>query len=249
MKLAQRIRLHHRAWRYRLRTERDEIRFVLQAIGPGEVAVDIGAHKAAFTYWMARRVGVGGRVLAIEPQPELVDYLQQAARCLAGGQVDVLPIALSDRDGVAQLHFCGDHLGAASVEIQQGPSIDVPMRTLDEVIREHQLDAPVSFIKCDVESHELAVFRGARHTLTTDRPVLLFESGHPETGLDRLLPVADFLNGLGFEGYAFHGARLIPIAEIGNTHFAPDGQWNFVFLHPAAVRIERLESPFGLTRK
>ena len=70
-----RTRLLHRAWRYRLRIERPEILFLLEHLAPGQTAVDVGAHKGAFTYWMDRLVGPTGHVLAFEPIPELAAYL------------------------------------------------------------------------------------------------------------------------------------------------------------------------------
>ena len=60
-----------RAWRYRLRAERPEIRFLLNQLQLGHTAIDIGAHKGAYTYWMSQRVGSSGQVIAFEPQPEL----------------------------------------------------------------------------------------------------------------------------------------------------------------------------------
>ena len=68
----------YRAYRYRLRVDPAELRFVGQSLRPGQVAVDIGCHKGAYTYWMRRRVGPSGAVYAFEPQPQQVAYLRAA---------------------------------------------------------------------------------------------------------------------------------------------------------------------------
>ena len=40
----------------------------------GDVAVDVGAYKGGYTYWMREAVGDAGTVFAFEPQPELAYY-------------------------------------------------------------------------------------------------------------------------------------------------------------------------------
>jgi FkbM family methyltransferase len=241
MKVTGYLRLLHRAWRYRLHTERAEIRFMLDTIRPGQCVVDIGAHKAAFTYWMARLVGPNGSVLAFEPQPNLAEYLRDVAAEIGRETVRICDCALSDKEGEAHLFFRGEHAGAASLEVQHGESIAVPVRTLDDVIREAQLPAPVSFIKCDVEEHELAVFRGAQEILANDKPILLFESDNIETGQDRLTPIIDLLGGLDYAGYFFEGTTLHPFADFspGRFHFAHLAQQNYVFLPADRLTLER----------
>jgi hypothetical protein len=64
----------YRALRYRL--EKQEIKLVQRHLAPGDVAVDVGAHKGAYTWWMRRAVGESGRVYAFEPQPALADNLR-----------------------------------------------------------------------------------------------------------------------------------------------------------------------------
>ncbi len=66
----------YRAFRYRWREDPAELRFLSQNLHRGQVAVDIGCYKGAYTYWMRRRVGPGGAVYAFEPQPKQVRYLR-----------------------------------------------------------------------------------------------------------------------------------------------------------------------------
>ncbi len=132
MNLYQRLRLLHRAWRYRLRTERREIGVVRRLARPGDLVLDIGANRGAFTYWMAKTVGASGLVLAFEPIPELAAYLETLAATFVRGQVQVFDHALSNRQGRATLHFAGRHLGASSLETGKdilGPPIEVRVAT------------------------------------------------------------------------------------------------------------------------
>jgi FkbM family methyltransferase len=250
MKLLAYLRLIHRAWRYRLHTEHAEVRFMLDTIRPGQCVVDIGAHKAAFTYWMAKLVGSTGRVLAFEPQPDLAEYLRDAARRIGSDTVRVFELALSDEEGDSRLYFRGEHAGAASLEVQHGPSVPVSARTLDQVIQENDLPGPVSFIKCDVEEHELAVFSGAKEVLRNDKPVLLFESANIETGQRQLGLVTDYLRDFGYEGYFFKEKTLHPFAEFSpeRFHFAHLAQQNFVFIPADVFTLEQNNPPYHLCK-
>ena len=49
---------------------------MLDYLVPGNIAVDIGAHKGAYTYWMSKYVGEKGKVFSFEPQPQLNKQLR-----------------------------------------------------------------------------------------------------------------------------------------------------------------------------
>jgi FkbM family methyltransferase len=98
------LRYLYRAYRYRYRVDTAELRFLRASLQPGGVAVDIGCHKGAYTYWMRRRIGASGLVIAFEPQPRQVAYLRTAFASLPFENVVLVPMGLSDRVGLAQLH-------------------------------------------------------------------------------------------------------------------------------------------------
>ena len=85
-----RARLIHRAWRYRLRTESPEGKFLLEHLEAGQTALDLGAHKGALSYWMCRRVRRSGKVIAFEPLPELAAYLRHIQRVYPLPQLKVV---------------------------------------------------------------------------------------------------------------------------------------------------------------
>src|SRR4051794_13548296 len=98
------LRYLYRAYRYRFRVDPAEIRFVRQSLQPGQVAVDVGCHKGAYTYWMRRRVGPSGAVYAFEPQPRQVAYLREAFSAMCYDNVEIVPMALSDKSGQLPLY-------------------------------------------------------------------------------------------------------------------------------------------------
>jgi len=64
------LRWVFRAWRYRLKVEKQEINFMLSHLKPGQTAIDIGAHKGAYTYWMSKYVGKDGKFLSKEEEKD-----------------------------------------------------------------------------------------------------------------------------------------------------------------------------------
>ena len=244
MSLQRRIRLIHRAWRYRLHAERNEIALVRSVLRPGDVVADIGAHKAAFTYWMAKQV-VGGCVFAFEPNPQLAEYLREIAGDFPQNRVRVVETALSDRQGTAVLHFPGDHLGSASLELAEDvlqPPIEVATVSLDQYFESINWKTPLRLIKCDVEYHELAVLRGAERTLSRHKPILLVESGDFVNEPFRLQPVHRYLNEIGYRGCFFHKSRLVPIEHYDPATHTPvnDDHQNYVYAHADVEILSRM---------
>ncbi len=139
---------------------------ITRLVPPGRAAVDVGANRGIYTYWMHTRAS---RVDAFEPQPSLARYIRQARL----SSVRVHEVALSDRAGNAHLVVPHDdglaHLTPSGQ--QPGSGLEVVTRSLDSF---GLLD--VGFIKIDVEGHEMAVLRGALETIQRSRPVLFVES-------------------------------------------------------------------------
>ena len=175
------IRMAYRAWRYRVLIDPHEIRFVLRHLSPGDTAVDIGAHKGAYAYWMHKAVAPHGRVVCFEPQKPMVGYLNRMKEAVPLARLEVVNLALSSRRGEMTLAVpqTGGSQGATLESgLLKGPHMLylVGVTTLDEFFG---ADTPVKLIKCDVEGHEFEVFKGGERLLRKYRPVVLFEcEGH-----------------------------------------------------------------------
>jgi len=238
--LKQRLSWLYRAWRYRLLVERPGVQFVLKNLRPGDVAIDIGAHKGAFLYWMQRVVGPSGKVVAFEPQPELAKYLNTVVAASHLPHVTIVNAALSHRSGVMTLTREGE-LPSPSARLAQEVDRDeaiaghvsfaVRVETLDKCLS--KADRPVRLIKCDVEGHELEVFHGARRILEEDRPMLLFECERRHHQGESIEPVFEFLNRIGYSGLYLDRHRTHSLAsfrpELQNDPESPGYVNNFAF--------------------
>jgi FkbM family methyltransferase len=176
-----------------------EVRELPGLVEKGSIALDVGAHIGEYTYALAQLVGTGGRVIAVEPIPPLARFIERACQRLHL-PVTVYNCALSNTGGEANLFLPGNRTGFATLESRgaQGQSYRVPLRTLDQICR--GLTGRISFLKVDVEGHELKVFEGAVETLNRHRPNLLVEieqrhSNQPVTGMFQHLAA------LGYEGH------------------------------------------------
>jgi FkbM family methyltransferase len=208
MRYLRRVESRHRAWRYRARMDPDEIRWMRGSLRPGDLAVDAGAYKGGYTYWMRHTVGVSGQVIAFEPQPELADFLDRTVDAFSWTNVQVEQAGLSVSRGERTLHapMAGPSQGASLTEEyadRAARSYPVRIESLDDFLEEQRPGRRVALIKCDVEGHELDVFRGAEQTLATDRPHLLFECEARHRPNNRVDDVFAHLEGLGYRGSFF----------------------------------------------
>jgi FkbM family methyltransferase len=186
-------------------------RIVEELVGAGDVALDIGARWGTYTALLAKHVGPAGLVHAFEPNRQHARALRTIAH--ASGNVHVHPFALSEEAGGAALHIpmvdsrASDGLASLArptgahrtIEIERGRLDDLPFERID-------------FIKCDVEGHELPVFRGGEATLRRLRPLLLVEIEQRHHGADVKATLA-YLDRLGYSGYSVHRDGLRPVTK------------------------------------
>ena len=197
-----------RSYRTFLESGEREIHLLGEYVGAGEVVIDAGANLGSYTLKLAELVGPAGRVVSVEPVPELAKMLKRAAPRL-GTPIDVLACALSDTEGQAELTTPienGIYRNALSSlnSVGKGRRITVKTRTLDDVRRE--IGCRVSFVKIDVEGHELPVLRGGESFLRADHPILMIEieQRHSPTPIAQTF---EFLHSLGYQGSFYDSNR------------------------------------------
>lgn len=141
-------------------------------LGPGDLAIDVGANIGYMTSIMVLRAGPFGRVLAFEPHPvvfrHLADNILGFGRHPATAPVEASATALGERIGRAYLE-CDDSFarnqGTARITDRETP-LSVPMTTLDDALGRSRTAA---VLKIDVEGGEERVLQGATEALREGR--------------------------------------------------------------------------------
>jgi FkbM family methyltransferase len=172
-------------------------------------------------------------VLAFEPQPEMAAYIETRKRHIGWTNVTTFNVALSNRCGSASLARARIGDGSASLQDERrrddAESLAVTLAPLDDV---KNIGNP-TFIKCDVEGHELSVFEGAKRTIEASRPVVQFESTSAEA-----TPLFRFFEGLGYRGVMFLADQYAPYADVKvlpHPKFGLGGHRDFLFFPPEAI--------------
>lgn len=151
-------------------------RVVQAVLRPGDVFVDVGANIGYFSLMGACLVGQEGHVYALEPCRRTFARLLEHIRLNGLNNVTALPLAASNCNGTAVMHFLtANNTGASTLR-------PCPQTAQDEVVFTFPLDSLLAgigtvprLVKIDVEGLEMDVLRGMRVTLTKHRPFVVAE--------------------------------------------------------------------------
>lgn len=172
-----------------------------ELLAPGGVLFDVGANIGFFSLIGGRIVGHEGTVVAFEPGPDNLPVLRANAARNGMDNVVVEPLAVSDRDGTAELalaEYSGGHSLVAD-SVVPVDTITVTTITLDTFVGDGGTPAP-DVVKIDVEGAELAVLRGMVGLLTDCGPAVVLEldAATRQEHDDRLRMVQSFLARFGY---------------------------------------------------
>jgi FkbM family methyltransferase len=164
--------------------------------------LDVGGWYGPWARRLARRAD---RVVCIEPTP-----LSDVLRRTLPARVDVVAAAASDHLGDAEMWLTGKDGAVQGVSSLHKRDIHhvcvrVPLVTIDSLGLEN-----VTFMKVDVEGHEVAALTGAADTIKRDRPRLFVEM---EQRVQPVSQVASLLTAWGYEGWVRPGGSWVRLTE------------------------------------
>ena len=120
---------------------------------------DIGAHQGVIALMLAREVGPGGEVVAVEAEPHNARVALANRDLNEAANLVVLHAAGAARPGSLTV---GEGLNGQVDEQTSSGNVEVPAVTVDELAREH---GPPQLVMIDVEGYEAHVLEGARAVL------------------------------------------------------------------------------------
>ena len=138
-----------------------ELDFLRAHTPAGGVFVDVGANVGTYAMVLARHVGTGGKVIAVEPHP--VTHARLAFNGTASGftQVNLVAAAAGPTDGELMIETDGENLGASHIVSGKpaGHAIRVPSLRLERILGDAGVTR-VDALKIDVEGFEDRVLTG-----------------------------------------------------------------------------------------
>lgn len=159
--------------------------------------VDIGANVGLYSLYVAARAGSRARILAIEPQPGILDRLRFNLAANPAVNVDVLPIAVADREGSVELVLDTNDSGGTHIDKHTAGrdgagdvAVSVPCKTLVAILGDAGI-TKIDALKIDVEGAEDLVlvpfFRDAPPSLLPELALIEDTRGFWQTDVFALL--------------------------------------------------------------
>ena len=158
--------------------EQEETTLLKKLLKKDMNVINIGANIGYFTLLAARQVGPQGKVFAFEPFPKTVELLQKNIDANGYSNVEVIPMAVSSKSGIAKLALKSDTAHNFLTEnTSEFQTIDVPITTIDEYTKNHKTD----FIIMDAEGYEPLILDGMAETLAKNPHIQIITEYNPYT--------------------------------------------------------------------
>lgn len=230
--------------------ENDEPDFkvIKNIVRRGDYVADIGANVGWYTKLLSHLVGDEGRVYSIEPIPLTFNLLTHCISKIGLANVELLNFAISDHEGSAvmevplykdggenfyqsQLIETKEKNKAMDIKTNSLKQYKVQLKSIDALFSD--LPQKISFIKCDVEGHELAVIKGAQAVIRRSEPAWHIEiSSDPDTDRSEAWELFRILQGHSYSAWRFDGENLLKRSK-GDTSI------NYFFLKEKHLNLLR----------
>jgi len=182
---------------HEIRGENPEYRAMQSLLSEGATFVDVGANFGTFSLLASRLVGVSGKVIAIEPQAKLAEFIQESIALSNVTNCAIKPVACGRMRAERTLFVPADDSGRAGFfsgfsRRKRFASHAVKVATLDSLL---EAASSPCVIKIDVEGSEMDVLDGAAQSIERLKPGVIIElnpwsaaaAGHtPKEIIDRL---------------------------------------------------------------
>jgi FkbM family methyltransferase len=219
LKIIEILKLKYRTNKYKNKSDVGGIAYLNETIQAGQTALDIGAHKAGYLYFMLNKVGKNGKVFAFEPQSNLYNYLIKIKSLLNWNNATIEHLALSNSAGEVKLFIPsnkvseGSSPGATIVEQKENTKFGITEIVKTETLENYcaKNNIKPNFLKIDVEGNELQVLKGGETILKTQKPKILVEIEARHIGQEKVLETFKYLQSLGYNGFIVEGLQKVPI--------------------------------------
>lgn len=222
-----------------------DLKIIKHLVDPGDFVIDIGANFGLYTKFLSEMVGRGGMVYSVEPIPITFDMLNYIIRKFKLSNVKSTNCAVSNKNNCVTMQIPSYPWGgkdfyrarivdnsklSKSLEI-----VEVKTVTLDSKFKE--VFDKVTFVKCDVEGHELQCIEGAESFLANSQSAWMVEiNGDPDVQNTSACLVFEKFLSKGYSPWWFDGIKL-------RRREAKEKSTNYFFLRDTHLNKLRLKIP------
>ena len=214
--------------------DENEIDLLKRFIKPGTDSIDVGVYRGVYSY---ERSKYAKKVHSFEPNPLIFKYINKNLKKISNN-IDLYNFALSNENKVSNLRIpirnkkidkenYEEHylMGRATVHelnnFQNYEKFEITLKKIDDF----NFDNEISFMKIDVEGHEMEVIEGGKLFIKKNKPVLLveIEERHSKKNVHDSI---DYINELGYKSYIYDENDLKKTSELKSMKLLT----NFIFL-------------------
>ena len=210
-----------------------EIKLIKEFVVGGTDCLDIGIYRGIYSYEISKYAKT---VHAFEFNPIIFSFLNRNIYKIIKN-IKLYNFGLSNKDEKTILRIPIRNklakeenyeefyeMGRATIhnknEFNEFRTFEVNVKKLDNL----QFENPISFIKIDVEGHEIEVIEGAIKTINKNKPILLVEI-EKRHSKKKVSDSIKFINDLGYKSYYFNEKELINTTTLTNF----DTYNNYIF--------------------
>lgn len=215
------------------KSDEKEINLVKTFIKSGTDSIDVGVYRGVYSYEMSK---YSEKVHSFEPNPIIFKYIEKNLKKFIknihlynfalSNQSKTINLKIPIRNSNSNKEIFEEYyeMGRATIHNENNfenyENFKIKTKTIDEL----SFDNKISFIKIDVEGHELEVIEGAKNTIKNDKPILLVEIEKQYTKKE-VAESINFINSLGYKSYFFDKKDLKSTTELNNLDLFN----NFIF--------------------
>ncbi len=214
--------------------DENEIELLERFIEPGTDSIDVGVYRGVYSYEMSK---YSKNVHSFEPNPIIFEYINKNLKKIINN-IFLYNYALSNKNQVIDLKvpIRNDkynrenfeefyELGRATIHQENTFKRYEKFQITSKKIDEFNFKNNISFIKIDVEGHELEVIKGGEKIISKNKPILLveIEERHSQS---KVSDTINYINKLGYISHYYDNKILKKTSELNNLSLFN----NYIFL-------------------
>lgn len=166
--------------------ESDEVNWLKENVKPGFTCLNVGANVGYFACWMSRLTEATGKVIAVEPNPELIPLLKKNISNSQFKNVRILKAAAGEETTTTNLYFNRTNFGDSRVwdprktngggdYLSSGFTSKLETTKVKVLALDEFIDESIDIILLDTQGWDHKALRGMENILRRFHPLILTE--------------------------------------------------------------------------